>query len=232
MKICIILPTYNEKGNVLNIFQKIKKTKIKSDILFIDDNSFDGTRDEIVNLKKKNKQINFIFRKKRLGIGSAHKEGISYCYKKNYDLIITMDADGTHDPMYLKTMIKLSKSFDYIITSRFKKKNLMVGWPFHKLIITFLRYIIIKNFLGLNLDTSGAFRCFLKRKIKLKDINLASSNDYAFFWELTYILFKKKYTIKEIPVKLVYRKLGKSKMNFFHIFNSLIYLFKIKFKKI
>ncbi len=67
----------------------------------------------------------------------------------------------------------------------------MVGWPFHKLIITFLRYIIIKNFLGLNLDTSGAFRCFLKRKIKLKDINLASSNDYAFFLDLTYILFKK-----------------------------------------
>ena len=104
MKICLIIPTLNEKNNVTNIINKIKKTKIILDILFIDDNSTDGTQNEILELKKKFKNIYYIFREKKTGIGSAHKEGIKYCYKNDYNLIITMDCDGTHDPIYLKNL--------------------------------------------------------------------------------------------------------------------------------
>ena len=79
----------------------------------------------------------------------------------------------------------------------------------------------------MSLDASGAYRCFYLKKINLKDILSAKNNDYAFFWEVTYIILKKGYSIKEIPVKLIYRKLGKSKMKFKHIIYSLLYLFKI-----
>lgn len=231
MKKCLIIPTLNEEKNIFKLFKKIKKTNIKLDILFVDDNSSDLTQSHILFLSKKHAFIKYIFRKNKIGIGSAHKDGIKYCYKKKYDLIITMDADGTHDPKYLKQMIYKSNNYDYVITSRYKKKNLLIDWPLSRKLLTLTRHALVKTFLGINYDASGAFRCFQRKKIKIKDILFAKNNDYAFFWEVTYIIKKKKYSIYEIPVRLVYRKLGKSKMQFKHIFFSLFYLLKIAFIK-
>ena len=227
MKICVIIPTLNEEKNIPKIFDKIKKTKITLDILFIDDSSTDNSQKIIINLKKKYKYVKYIFRKNKTGIGSAHKDGIKYAYKKKYDLVITMDADGTHDPKYFRRMISNTKKFDYVITSRFKKPNLINDWPIYRKIITHSRHIFVSTFLGINYDASGAFRCFFLKNVKLKDILSAKNNDYAFFWEVTYILKKRDYSIFEVPVQLIYRKLGKSKMKIRHIFYSLIYLFKI-----
>lgn len=227
MKTCVIVPTLNEKNNVYKLIEKIRKTKIKLDVLFIDDNSNDGTQNEIKSLKRKFNFIYYIFRKNKSGIGSAHKDGIKYCYSKKYDLIITMDSDGTHDPKYFNQLIKYSKKFDYVLTSRFKKNDLIKDWPLIRKFITYTRHILVKLFLGMNYDASGAFRCFYTKKIKLKDILEAENNEYAFFWEITYLLKKKGYSIYEIPVYLVFRKLGKSKMKIKHIIYSLYYLFKI-----
>ena len=109
----------------------------------------------------------------------------------------------------------------------FIKENLINDWPLIRKIMTYARHILVKTFLDMNLDASGAYRCFYLKKIKLKDILDAKNNEYAFFWEVTYIIKKRNYSIHEIPAKLIYRKLGKSKMNFKHIIYSLIYLLKI-----
>ena len=227
MKICLIIPTLNEEKNIIKLFHNIKKTKIKLNILFVDDNSSDQTQKLIISLKKKFNNINYLFRKNKIGIGSAHKDGIKFCYKKKYDLIITMDADGTHDPKYLKEMISKASIYDYVITSRYKRKNLLVDWPLFRKVLTYARHFLVKTFLGMSYDASGAYRCFFTKKVKLKDILTAKNNDYAFFWELTYIIKKNNYSIHEVPVQLVYRKLGKSKMKIRHIFFSLLYLYKI-----
>ena len=227
MKICVAIPTLNEEKNIINIFSRIKKNKIKLDILFIDDNSSDKSQELIKELSKKNKHVNYIFRKKKVGIGSAHKEAIKYIYKKKYDLLITMDADGTHDPKYFKNMILYAKKYDYVITSRFIESGLIKDWPLFRKLITYTRHMLVKIFLGMSLDASGAYRCFYLKKISLKDILEAKNNDYAFFWEVTYIIKKRGYSIYEIPVKLIYRKLGKSKMKLKHIIYSLFYLLKI-----
>tara|TARA_B100000989_G_scaffold136173_1_gene101186 strand:+ start:174 stop:869 length:696 start_codon:yes stop_codon:yes gene_type:complete len=231
MKTCVIIPTLNEEKNINKIFNKIKKTKLKTDILFVDDNSNDNSQSIIKSLKKKYKFVKFIFRKNKFGIGSAHKDGFKYVYKKKYDLIITMDCDGTHDPKYFKKMVRAADFYDYVLTSRFNQPYLIDDWPLHRKILTQIRHILVKIFLNLNYDASGAFRCFYREKIKLSDLLSAKNNEYAFFWEITYILNKKKYLIYEIPVKLIYRKLGKSKMKFIHIFGSLFYLVKVFFSK-
>jgi dolichol-phosphate mannosyltransferase len=227
MKICVIIPTLNEEKNIPKIISKIKKTKIKLDVLFVDDNSSDKSQHIIKSLKKKYKFINYIFRKNKIGIGSAHKDGIRLCYKKRYDLIITMDADGTHDPKYFSKMISKAKEFDYVITSRFIKPNLIKDWPLFRKFITHARHILVKLLLGINHDASGAYRCFFRKNIKLTDILLAKNNDYAFFWEITHIIKNRGYKIYEVPVQLIYRKLGESKMRVSHIFYSLFYLCKI-----
>jgi len=231
MKI-LIIPTLNEKNNVKNLIHKIKKFKLKIDILFIDDNSTDGTREEIINLKKKNKSISYIFRPRKMGIGSAHKDGLIYAYKKNYKLILTMDADGTHNPKYIKNFIKLSDKFDFISTNRFIKKNSLNEWPVQRRFLTKVRYYLINILLDMNYDSSGAYRCYKASKIKLNDILLAKNDGYSFFWESLYFLNKKNYSIKEIPVNLPYRKVGNSKMTFKDIFGSLLYLLKYSIKNL
>ena len=226
----IIIPTLNEYKNIKKLFFAIKKQKIRSDILFIDDNSTDGTREEILEFKKKYKNIKYIFREKKFGIGSAHKEALIFAYKKKYKKIITMDADGTHDPKYIKEMLFFSNKYDLVNTNRFLSKNSISDWPLFRIFLTTARYFLINFLLDFNFDSSGAFRCYDTKKIHLKDILLAKNNSYSFFWESIYHLNKKKYLIKEISVDLPFRKLGSSKMKLKDIVYSLIYLIKYFFK--
>lgn len=222
----IIIPTLNENKNIKKLFSQIKKLKINTDILFIDDNSNDGTKEKIINFNKKNRNIKFIFRPKKLGIGSAHKVGLIYGYKKKYKKILTMDADGTHDPKYIKKMLKVSKNFDLVITNRFMKPKSLHDWPLFRKILTNIRFYLINILLNFNYDSSGAFRCYDTKKIKIKHILLAKDNSYSFFWESIFHLHNNKYSIKQIPVDLPFRKLGSSKMKLNDIINSLYYLIK------
>ena len=232
--ILVIVPTLNEKNNIIILLKKLKLTKILHDILFIDDNSKDGSQEVIKKIAKKNRNINYIFRPKKLGIGSAHKEGFVWSYKKKYKIIITMDADGTHDPKYMKFMIRKlqSSDYDFVTTSRFLKKNSLKNWPLFRIILTTLRHIVISFLLFMPYDASGAFRCINCRTVKLKDLILTKQDSYSYFWESLFILYKKKYKISQIPIQLPYRKLGSSKMQIKDIIFSLYYLMIVFVKKI
>lgn len=222
----IIIPTLNEKKNIKKLFIQIKKLKINSDILFIDDNSTDGTKNEIISFSNKYLNVKHIFRPKKLGIGSAHKVGLIYGYKNNYKKIITMDADGTHDPKYIKQLINLSNKYDLVITNRFINPKSLIDWPLSRKILTNIRFYLINILLNFNYDSSGAFRCYNVKNVKIKHILLATDNSYSFFWESIFHLNKKNYAIKQISVNLPYRKLGNSKMRIKDIIYSLFYLFK------
>ena len=227
----LIIPTLNEKKNILNLVKLIQRQKLNLDILFVDDNSSDGTKMEINKLKNRNKNIYSIFRPKKMGIGSAHKDAFKFAYKKNYKTILTMDADGTHNPNYLKELLKFSKTFDLISTNRFIKKGSLKEWPIQRRFLTRFRYYLINLLLNMNHDSSGAFRCYNAQRIKLNDLLKAKNNGYSFFWESLYLL-NKKYSIKEIPVYLQYRKVGNSKMTIKDIVGSLLYLLKYFLKNL
>ena len=232
MKILVIMPTLNESRNVTIQYKKIRQCLINSYILFVDDNSSDGTISEIKNLQKKDKKINLIVRSGKLGIGSAHKDAFKFAYKKKFDIAVTLDADGTHDPLKIPTMLKFIKNYEIIITNRFKNKKALKNWHWMRKLLTLLRYYLINFVLEIDFDTSGAFRCYNLRKISLKHLLQAQNNSYSFFWESTHILNKLKYKIKEIPIILPYRKIGISKMNFTDILSALMYLLYYYVKKI
>ena len=230
--IVIIVPTLNEKDNIEILFNKLNTINIEFDLLFIDDNSSDGSQEIIKDLLKKNQNINYIFRPKKEGIGSAHKDGLIWSYRKNYKIIITMDADGTHDPKYLKSLINELKNFDIVVTSRFLEKDSLKNWPLFRIFLTTLRHLTISLLLSMPYDSSGAYRCINCRRVSLSDIILAKNNSYAYFWESIFILHKKKYRIAQIPVQLPYRKIGSSKMNIKDIFFSIFYLMVVFLKKV
>ena len=227
-KVIVIIPTLNENDNVIFLFDTIVK-KQKLPILFIDDNSVDGTRDKIFELSKKNKMVKFIFRKKRYGIGSAHREGIFWALKKNYNICITMDADRTHNPLEIKNLLKKLKinKADIIITSRFMNKNSLADWPVLRKYITKIRFYLVKLMLNTNLDSSGGFRCYNLKTIKKQDLKLAENDGYFFLIESLFYFQKLKYKIIEIPAKLKFRVAGQSKMRIIDILSSLIDLFKL-----
>lgn len=231
-KTLIIVPTLNEKNNINILTSKIFKISKKYDLIFIDDNSKDGTREEILKKKRLNKNVKYIFRDKKYGVGSAHKAGLSYAFKKKYKIAITMDSDGTHDPKYIPILIKKLGSSDIVITNRFKLKNSLKGWPFFRILLTTARYHLINFLLNISYDTSGAYRCYNLLKVKKKDIMLAKNESYSFFWESTFILHNKKYKITDIPVNLPPRKLGSSKMKIKDIISALIYLFFCSLKRL
>ena len=229
IKICIVLPVLNEEENINKIFFKIKKLNIKLDILFIEDNSKDNTKKKILELNNENKNIFFIFRKKNFGIGSAHKQAIKWCYLRNYHYVITMDCDGTHNPKYIPRLLNAAKKYDLVITSRFKNADSIDDWPISRKFLTRIRFFITKIILKISYDASGAYRCFDTKKILLRDLINIKSNSYNYFIESIYDLNQKEYSIHEVPIKMPFRKLGKSKMSLKHIFVTLASLIRIRF---
>ena len=108
MKTLIIVPTLNEQKNIPTLYKKLNKTNINFDLLFVDDHSIDGSQEIIKKLAKKNKKVKYIFRPKKMGVGSAHKDAFKWAYKKKYKILISIDADGTHDPKFIKLFIFFS----------------------------------------------------------------------------------------------------------------------------
>lgn len=233
MKVIIIIPTLNEENSIKKLVNSLKEYLKQYSVLIVDDDSSDTTQSQIVKFKKKFKRINFIFKKKNFGIGSAIKDGIKYAIQKKYDACITMDADGTHDPKKITKMIKIikTKKYDIVSTNRFYYKESLKKWSLYRIFLTKLRYYIVRILLNTNLDSSGNFRAYNLKKIKSKHFFLSKNKSYFYLIESLFYLEKLNYRIIEIPIVLHPRTFDTSKMRLKHILASLISLLRLRFFK-
>ena len=165
-----MIPTYNEKDNVIKMCQRIFYLNIPVDILFIDDNSPDGTGDVLDKISKTN--VFVIHRSGKLGIGSAHKDGIVWAYSHGYSRLITMDSDFLHRPEDIPLLLEQSKYSDVVTTSRFIREDSLNEWSLWRKFLTTSGHIITKFLLNIPYDVTGAFSAFIKliksQKICLK----------------------------------------------------------------
>ena len=230
-KILILLPTLNEVHHVSRLFKKIKDLKIKTDFLFIDDGSNDGTLEKIKIIKNKNKKkVSIIARNCRYGLGKAHKDGLNWAYKRKYNYLITMDTDFAHDPKYIPQLIKKIKQNDLVVGSRHLKKKSTPNWNIFRLFLNkgaFLTSYILFNH---TLDSTNAFRCYSINKIKKNFLNRCKSNDYDFFFTSLTVLNLKKYKISQLPMVIKGRTAGNSKMEIKHMFKSVYMMFSLYLK--
>jgi dolichol-phosphate mannosyltransferase len=232
LKILLIIPTLNEVKSIDPLIKKILFLKTNLTILFIDDKSNDGTREKIKSISKKKKFVKFLFRNNDLGLGSAIKSGFKYAFKKKFSFCITMDADGTHDPKKILLFLKIIKRnyFHIISTNRFLKKNSMIEWPFLRILLTKMRYYLVKIILNTSLDSSGNYRCYNLKRIKKKHMFLSKNKSYFFLIESLFYFEKLKYNIKEIPIYLNPRTFDSSKMRIIHILKSFLNLVQLRLR--
>lgn len=227
----IFIPTYNEVENVEKIFHDIKALGINTDILFLDDNSPDGTGKVIDIISQNNSNVFTIHRSGKQGIGSAHQVGIKWAYEHNYETLITMDCDFTHSPSYIFDFIKLSDKANIVVGSRYMQKDSLATWNLFRKFLTYLGHFLTVNMLSMPYDASGAFRLYKLKKIDKNLFQLITSNGYSFF-ESLFILYYNKTTIVETPIELPSRTYGTSKMTYTDAWNSLKFLLKLYSRKL
>ncbi len=212
--ILVIIPTYNECDNIKNIIPLILAQDNRIEVLVVDDNSPDKTAERVKGLQKNNKKIHLLLRKSKQGLGTAYVEGFRYALKKSYDLIFEMDADFSHDPEELPDFIKKAAEYDLVIGSRYINGVNVVNWPMSRLLLSWLANIYARIITGLPVkDATAGFKCFRRRVLQSIDLDNVHSDGYAFQIEMHFKVWKKGFSICEIPIVFVDRNIGESKMN-------------------
>ena len=227
LKTLIFIPTYNESGNAPQICGQIHALGLDADVLFVDDNSPDGTGAALEALKPAFPRLVVHHRSGKLGIGSAHLDGIHWAYDQGYARLITMDCDFTHSPADIPRLIEASQGYDVVVGSRFLQKDSLPGWSPVRKMMTSTGHFLTKTLLGMPCDASGAFRVYDLTRIPREIFGLVSARGYAFFFESLFILSRNKFTINEVPIVLPSRVAGTSKMSLKEIWRGLARLFLV-----
>lgn len=230
-KVLVFTASYNEKDNIEKLILEINKFLPEAFILIIDDNSPDQTSDIVEKLKTNIPKLNLITREKKLGLDTAHKYAYEYAIQKNYDYLITMDADLSHNPIELTNFVKNLEDYPFVIGSRYIEggKCLMKG---SRLMMSKIGNLVIKYFSKIKSNEfTTSYRGFDIKKLKDFHLNDVKQTGYSFFMGTLFEISKKKFTIKEIPITFNDREKGVSKIPKLEIFRTLKNLIIFIFKK-
>ncbi|HHS12622.1 MAG TPA: polyprenol monophosphomannose synthase [bacterium] len=213
-KTLIIIPTYNEVGNIEKLIPLVLKQNPGIEVLVIDDSSPDGTAKAVKNVMARTERIHLIERHEKLGLGTAYVTGFQYALQKKYDLIFEMDADFSHDPKEIPRFLDKIKDHDLVIGSRYIRGVNVVNWPISRLLLSWAanRYTRIVTGLPVKDATSG-YKCFRREVLESIDLSQIHSDGYAFQIEMHFKVWEKGFRILEIPIVFVDRYEGDSKMN-------------------
>lgn len=232
----IIIPTYNEKDNISELIRRLNdvRKKLKFDVLFIDDNSPDGTSSEIQKYMKNYNWLSLIVRIDERGLGTALKRGYSEAINKGYNMLIQMDGDLQHPPEIIPNLIrKLVEGYDVVIASRYIQGGGTSGWNIIRRIISKVANAYTRAMLNLNVrDLTTGYRAFNKKALKILINHNFISKGYSLQVETLYVLYKAGLKICEVPFTFVKREKGTSKMGIKEILSFLISIYKIKKLKV
>ncbi|MEY2734468.1 MAG: hypothetical protein RL340_1527 [Gemmatimonadota bacterium] len=211
----VITPTYNERANVPTLVTRVLAQDPRIELLFVDDNSPDGTGDLIAELAASEPRIHLLRRPGKMGLGTAYRDGFRWALARDYELIFEMDADFSHDPSHLPEFLKAAETADFVLGSRYLDGRVtVVNWPMSRLLLSYGANIYARFVTGLRLwDATGGFKCFHRRVLEAIDLGDVRSNGYAFQIEMSFRAVRKGFRPVEIPIVFTDRTLGESKMS-------------------
>ena len=233
MNTLIISPTYNEKKNISSLIEIILSIDENYHILIIDDNSPDGTANIVKELQLKYKNLFFEERPGKAGLGTAYKYGFNWALRRNYENIIQMDADLSHDPKEIKEMVRLLNNYDLVIGSRYIDGVSVVHWPIKRLILSYGANVYARIITGLPIkDSTGGFKAWKRKVLDSIDLNGVKSQGYSFQIEMNWRAWQKKFSIVEHPIIFSDRTIGESKMSKKIMFEAVIVIWRMRIWKL
>jgi dolichol-phosphate mannosyltransferase len=209
----ILSPTYNERDNVGAMLEQLLALDLDADVLFIDDNSPDGTGELLDRFAAQHPRIHVIHRTAKLGIGSAHLEGIRWAYDRGYTYLVTMDCDFAHSPSDIERLRQHMGSHAVVLGSRYLQPGSLPNWNILRRFLTNFGHVLTTRLLRIPFDATGAFRVYDLSKIPPHLFSRVVSSGYSFFFESLLLLVRNGVPVAEVPIVLPARTYGHSKMS-------------------
>lgn len=218
----IVIPTFNEADNVQPISEAVLNAAPDVNILFVDDNSPDGTGRLIDQLVEQDERIHVMHRLEKDGLGRAYIAGFKWALERDYELVFEMDADFSHSPNDIPALQRAAKTADLAIGSRYVGGIRVINWPLHRLILSRGAGIYVQLITGLPLtDPTGGYKCFHRKVLEAINLDQIVSNGYSFQVELNHQAWQLGFNITEVPIVFEERRSGTSKMSKKIIFEAL-----------
>lgn len=232
MKPIVVIPTYNERENVAAMAAAVLENLPSGGrLLFLDDNSPDGTGAIIDGLCARDPRITVLHRVKKEGLGRAYVAGFARALALGATHVVEMDCDFSHDPKDIPRMLAAVADADVVVGSRYVKGGRCVGWPFRRWFVSFFGGRFIRFVLGVPVqDPTGGFKCFTRAALeRLGDFSAIRSFGYSFQMEMNWRMAQMGLRLKEIPITFTERRAGTSKISGSIAAETLKMVFKLRF---
>jgi dolichol-phosphate mannosyltransferase len=229
LKTIVVIPTYNERDNIVRLTAEVLSQDHSIQILFVDDNSPDGTGVLADELALHNARVSVMHRPGKLGLGSAYCAGFKAALEMEADYLVEMDADFSHDPTILPVFLETIQHCDLVIGSRYLNGVSVVNWPIRRLMLSVFASLYTRIITGLPVkDCTSGFKCFRRATIEAIDLDTVGSDGYSFQIEMNYRCMEKGLKIVEVPIIFIDRHAGSSKMSKKIVREAVLLVWKLK----
>jgi dolichol-phosphate mannosyltransferase len=211
----VVIPTYNESENIVRILHRVRESLPEAGLLVVDDGSPDGTGDLVRGVAAELPDLHLLARSGKAGLGSAYRAGFAWGLERGYDAFVEMDADFSHDPGALRSIVEpLEHGFDVSIGSRYVEGGSIPNWAWHRELLSRGGNRYAARVLGLGVaDSTAGFRAYSSRILNQLDFDQIRAEGYGFQIEMTYRSKELGAAITEVPISFVDRAAGESKMS-------------------
>jgi dolichol-phosphate mannosyltransferase len=210
----VIVPTYNEKENLPLLAERVLALPVPVDLLVVDDNSPDGTGRIADELAAKEPRIHVLHRPGKNGLGRAYCDGFAWALQRDFELVLEMDGDFSHNPADIPRFLEAAQQADLVLGSRYRDGIRVINWPLGRLLLSMSAARYVQVITGMPFtDPTGGFKCFRRRTLEAIDLPGVRSNGYSFQIEMTHKVWRQGLRIVEVPIIFTDRYQGSSKMS-------------------
>ena len=215
MSVLVVIPTYNEADNIQSLTEKVLSQPLGVHVLIVDDNSPDGTGQIADRLADASGGRVFVLhRPGKGGLGRAYLAGFAWALGRGYEAVIEMDADFSHDPVYLAPIVEAAEGADVVLGSRYLNGISVNGWPLRRILLSLFANWYVQKITRLKVqDCTSGYRLYRRRVLEGIDLPSVRSNGYSFQVEMTFRAQVAGFKIVEVPIIFVERRTGLSKMS-------------------
>jgi glycosyltransferase involved in cell wall biosynthesis len=230
----VVLPTYNERENIEALVTQVLDNAPGANVLVVDDSSPDGTADLVEAMAAGDERVRLLRRPGKAGLGTAYVAGFRHGLAEGYDYVLTMDADFSHHPRHLPSVLAeaAKPGVDMVIGSRYVKGGGVVGWGLHRKLLSFGANTFARTTLRLTPhDCTGAYRCYSRAILERLDFDSVRSHGYSALIELLWHFRRAGHHIHEVPITFADRELGQSKISRSEITRGLTTVLRLRFRR-